>query len=133
MAEAVLRHKAAGLDIEVDSAGTGGWHVGESADHRTIRTLQRRGIAPPSRARQVMSQDFELFDYVVGMDPSHVADLKLWRGSIPAKVSLFLDWVPDLAGHGVPDPYYGDAAEFEEVFELIDLGTDTMLTQFAVD
>ena len=132
MAEAVLRHKVQGLDIEVDSAGTGGWHVGEAADHRTIRTLHKRGIAPPSKARQVMSQDFEQFDYIVGMDPSHVADLKLWRGSKPDKVSLLLDWVPDLAGHSVPDPYYGDGAEFDQVFELIDLGTDAILAKFGL-
>lgn len=126
MAEAVLRTMLVdrGLqdEIEVDSAGTGGWHAGESADPRTISTLVRKGIDCPSIARQLTTSDFEEFDLLVGMDDQNVRDISRWPGSRPEKVRLFTPG-------GIGDPYYGGPDGFERMYDQIEAGCRRILDE----
>lgn len=126
MAEAVLKHelRKAGRDWTVDSAGTGGWHEGESADPRTVKVLARHGVPPPSRARQIRAADGQNFDLILAMDRGHLRDLESFRS--PAEVRLFLAGA-DTPVDEVPDPYYGDITDFEYVFTLVKAGVDNLL------
>lgn len=123
MAESIFRQlvQDAGLRhcVSVDSAGTGGWHVGELPDKRTRAVLERENCPPASRARQISSKDFEEFDYVIAMDQSNVANLREWPGAQPEKVSLMLEWHQDADRIEVPDPYYGELDGFDEVYRLL--------------
>jgi protein-tyrosine phosphatase len=120
-AEGVMRTllESAGLgrQIEVDSAGTHGYHIGELPDPRTQKAALRRGYDLSAlRARKVALEDFTRFDHVLAMDAGH---LHLLRRVCPpehhAKLSLFLH-------KDVPDPYYGDAKDFERVLDLAEEG-----------
>lgn len=123
-AEGVLRHVAAEeaprLALEVDSAGTADYHIGAPPDPRSQRAALRRGIDISGlRARQVDAADFDRFDLILAMDQKNLRELQALRprGS-RAAVKLFLDYLPDSATREVPDPYYRDAAAFEEVLDL---------------
>jgi len=117
LAEAALRREAelAGLDIVIDSAGTGDWHVGQPPDARAQAVARRQGVEIAHyRARQVVAADFERFTHIVALDEQNLADLeKLRPGGANAQLSLLLDHVPDRKGQSVVDPYYGDDAAFE--------------------
>jgi len=107
--------------IRVDSAGTGGWHVGEVADKRARATARQRGIELPSRARQFIEDDFVVFDYVLAMDSANRMDLHALAPDAEArdKVYLFRDFDPaGSKGADVPDPYYGGPRGFDDVFDL---------------
>jgi protein-tyrosine phosphatase len=133
MAESIFRHKVkdAGLNDQflIESAGTGDWHVGDNPDPRTINVLRQNGITEFSRARQVSSSDFSRFDYVIGMDLANVRDLHRWKGAVLERVSLMSHWNPNATLIEVPDPYYGDASEFDHVFDILEESTDALLTK----
>jgi len=117
LAEAAFRAEAerVGLDTEVDSAGTGGWHRGEPPDRRAIAAARRNGVDISNlRARQVQAEDFERFDLIVALDRENLADLEAIRpeGS-RAALSLLLDHVRGREGEAVADPYYGDDSHFD--------------------
>jgi protein-tyrosine phosphatase len=123
-AEAAFEHAAAeaGLagDFVIDSAGTGAWHVGEPADQRMQEAGRRRGIKVTSLARQVSDEDFRTFDHILAMD---MTNLRALRRQAPAehrgKIRLFRDLDPHGPGEDVPDPYYGGAAGFDEVLDIV--------------
>jgi protein-tyrosine phosphatase len=123
-AEGVLRKLAAQeaprLDLEIDSAGTAGYHVGAAPDPRSQRAALRRGIDISGlRARQVSKDDFARYDLILAMDRSNLAELKdIKPGNSQAALKLFLDYAPELNLRDVPDPYYRDASAFDEVLEL---------------
>lgn len=131
MAEAVMQHLLVenGLSDKyfVDSAGTGGWHAGESADHRTLYVLREHGIENPSLARQFTSKDFGKFEWIFAMDNGHLASLKRMQGYDPKKVHLFLSWDENAPAKEVPDPYYGGASDFDYVYSLVDSGCRAIL------
>ena len=109
--------------IEIDSAGTGDWHVGEPPDRRATAAGRRRGIDITGRARQVVASDFESFDYVIAMDRSNQSDLVRLAPSAgyETKVVLFRSFDPDSPpGADVPDPYYGKGDGFETVLDICD-------------
>jgi protein-tyrosine phosphatase len=123
--------------IEVDSAGTGSWHVGQSADRRASAEARRRGIELTSTARQLHVGDFYHFDLLVAMDQRNVSDLYDLAPDASAreKIHLLRSFDPAIArvavgdpGHppmrhddlDVPDPYYGEGDGFREVFDLVD-------------
>ncbi|OGQ20771.1 MAG: protein-tyrosine-phosphatase [Deltaproteobacteria bacterium RBG_16_71_12] len=139
-AEGVLRHlaHAASLDVEVDSAGLGGWHTGEAPDPRTVRHAKARGYDLSTlRARQIAPADFLFFDRIYAMDQGHVRDLaRLAPALHRAKVSLFLDVLARAAdaaaiGHEVPDPYYGGAEGFDTVLDLVEAGCRAIVAELA--
>jgi protein-tyrosine phosphatase len=120
LAEAAFRAEAErrGLDAEVDSAGTGGWHAGEPPDRRAIAVALRNGVdISRLRARKVTAADFERFDHILALDEENFADLEGLqpRGS-RARLSLLLDHVPGRAGEPVADPYYGGDSHFDETW-----------------
>ncbi|MFN8607058.1 MAG: low molecular weight protein-tyrosine-phosphatase [Vulcanimicrobiota bacterium] len=122
-AEGVMLHllKERGLEhkILVDSAGTGGYHLGEPADHRSIQAARRRGVHLPSRARQFEKADLLRFDYVLAMDTSNLSALeRIGDGQQRHKIHLLRDFDPkSRKGSSVPDPYYGGDGGFEEVLD----------------
>ncbi len=131
-AEGVFRHyvNEAGLgeSIEVDSAGTHAYHVGESPDRRAAAAAQKRGISLDGiQARRVADEDYERFDHIIAMDEDNQAIL-LDRAPDEhrAKVSLFLEFA-ELPEREVPDPYYGGAAGFERVLDLVEAASRGLL------
>jgi protein-tyrosine phosphatase len=124
MADAVMRHLVAeaGLadEIQVDSAGTGDWHVGSRPHRETQAELGRRGVpVGEQRARQVTADDFHEFDYIVAMDSDNLADLRaLAHGrDVHAELSLLLAHAPRITERDVPDPYY--VGGFDIVYDLV--------------
>lgn len=124
-AEAVMRGllEREGLErlIDIDSAGTGAWHVGEPPDHRARAAAKGRGLAVDGRARKVVREDFERFDLLIAMDRSNHADLeRLAPGPEAAeRVYLLRDFDSSSpAGSEVPDPYYGGGDGFERVLDI---------------
>jgi protein-tyrosine phosphatase len=136
-AEGVLRAIAArefpGLEVEVDSAGTANYHVGEPPDRRTVGAGRRRGYELAGlRARQIQPADFERFDFVLAMDRSNLAEIESRRPQgAPAQVALFLEFAPDAGTSEVPDPYYGGVEDFERVLDLCESGARGLLTRLA--
>jgi protein-tyrosine phosphatase len=123
-AEGVLRHLAArhapGLKVDIDSAGTAGYHIGAAPDPRSQRAALRRGIdISDLRARQISRSDFNDFDLILAMDRDNLRDLEAKRpADAPATLRLFLHYAPQLGRDEVPDPYYGGSADFELVLDL---------------
>lgn len=129
------RVREAGLAgrIEVDSAGTHGFHAGQAPDHRSTVAAAHRGYdLRDQRARQIEAADLSTFDYVLAMDGDNLAMLQALMStggvSTPrARVGLLLDYVEDVAGQDVPDPYYGARNGFEEVLDLVERGAEQLL------
>ncbi|MEM7260756.1 MAG: low molecular weight protein-tyrosine-phosphatase [Planctomycetota bacterium] len=132
LAEGVFVHRMteAGMAdrFRVDSAGTGNWHAGERADARMRETASRHGVPLHSRARQVVADDFSMFDHIIAMDDSNVSEL-LERGCPQDRLRLLLEVDPDASVREVPDPYYGGADGFEEVFQLVDRACARLLEE----
>jgi protein-tyrosine phosphatase len=116
----LLRQEAPELQVEVDSAGTAGYHIGEPPDLRSRRAAMRRGIDLGGlRARQITPADFARFDLILAMDCGNLRELEaMLPDNSRARVQLFLAYAPDLGRLEVPDPYYGDASGFDEVLDL---------------
>lgn len=134
MAEGLLRHKIRelNLDIETDSAGTAGYHIGSKPDHRMIETAAKYGVdISDLRARQFKSTDLDEFDYIFAMDKENQVNmLRLAKNEIGSeKVKLFLEYVDYLNYDEVPDPYYGSMKDFEFVFNMLDDATDKFIHQ----
>ncbi len=108
--------------IEIDSAGTHAYHVGEPPDPRARETAQRRGIdLSRQRARRALAEDFEQFDYVLAMDEdNHRALSALCPPGLEERLKLFMNYAPHLEILEVPDPYYGGTNGFEAVFDMVD-------------
>lgn len=124
-AEGVMRACLAerGLEdrVEVDSAGTIGYHVGEPADARMRRAAASRGYDLTSAARQVTSEDFERFDLVVAMDRSNLAELReMAPPGADGKVRLLSEFLPQGSPRDVPDPYWGGGSGFDLVLDLLE-------------
>jgi protein-tyrosine phosphatase len=127
-AEGVMRALVAdaGLrgSVELDSAGTGAWHVGNPPDPRATEAAARRGIVLAGAARQVRARDFDEFDLIVAMDASNQHALRELAPDDAARSKIRLLREFDPASEGlrdldVPDPYYEDAGGFEEVLDLV--------------
>lgn len=126
----VVRDAGLAQDIEVDSAGTGDWHVGEPPDSRTRATAQRRGVAMPGAARQFSSADFERFDYVLAMDRHNLKSLRRMAPDDVARAKIHLLRSFDPASPpdaDVPDPYFGGADGFEHVFDVCEAACSALL------
>jgi protein-tyrosine phosphatase len=132
MAEAVFQDRVnrAGLadQFQIDSAGTGGWHAGESAHRGTLAVLAQRSIPYDGRARQINLADFQNFDLIAAMDNDNLRAIRSLKPQGGAEVIRFLD-VARSRGltkyEDVPDPYYDNT--FNRVYELVDVGSDALL------
>ena len=135
VAEYVVRHEfaRAGLELAVASAGTGPWHVGKAADPRTLTSAAAHGYdLSPHRARIVSSEDFHSYDLLLAMDRQNLSDL-LARCPPPraGRVALFLPFAGVEGADEVPDPYYGDTAEFDRVIGLARAGAQGLVRKLA--
>lgn len=115
--------------IEIDSAGTHAYHVGNPPDNRAQQTAQSKGIdLSDLTARQAKSDDFELFDYIIAMDQDNYHSLmSICPSGQEERVHMFMDYAPEMRTREVPDPYYGGASGFEKVFDLVDAASKGLL------
>jgi protein-tyrosine phosphatase len=138
MAEAVFQDMVnrAGLgdQFQIDSAGTGSWHVGERAHNGTLDVLRRNGIHYNGRSRQFTRADLENFDYILTMDRSNQVDIHRLLNLVHPKVTMFLHYAHK-AGTvevtEVPDPYYSGG--FDEVYDLVQRGCAALLDQIRAE
>jgi len=134
LAEQVFRRhvEEEGLDVAVDSSGTGSWHVGDEADRRTQRVLREGGYGTAHTARQFKRHWFERYDLIIALDQGHLHELRDMAPDDEAlrKIRLLREFDPapgdDL---DVPDPYYGRYGDFEEVLELVEAAMPGLLTE----
>ncbi|MDF3300890.1 low molecular weight protein-tyrosine-phosphatase [Streptomyces tropicalis] len=134
MAEWVFRARVeeAGLDglVEVDSAGTDGWHEGDGADPRTVAVLREHGYGADHTARQFQASWFARIDLVIALDAGHLRTLRRLAptGQDAAKVRLLRSYDPAAGGDlDVPDPYYGDADGFGACLEMVEEASPGLL------
>ena len=132
-AEGVLRDRAAALgewlDIQIDSAGTHGYHAGSPPDPRAVSAAARRGIdISGQRARAVELADFQQFDLILAMDEDNLRALEAMRpADSRANLQLFLGFCSNAETQSVPDPYYGGSAGFERVLDIIEDASQNLL------
>jgi protein-tyrosine phosphatase len=139
-AEGIMRSLVdrAGLSdaIEVESAGTGSWHLGERADRRARETAEARGVTLNGRAQQFGESDFDRLDYILVMDVGIKSALARLASSdeARAKVHLLRSFDPASAPDApVPDPYYGGPDGFEEVFDICDAACRGLLDHIVAE
>lgn len=130
LAEGIMQHLSDEQDLgwQVDSAGTGGWHVGEGPDRRSVRTARNHGIDISKQiCRQFRRDDFSNFDHILVMDKYNLSDVLNMAPNeeSAAKVKLLL------GNKEVPDPYYDDSL-FDPLFELLELGCRDFIEEHSV-
>jgi protein-tyrosine phosphatase len=128
----LLEERGLSDEIEVDSAGTGGWHAGSAPDGRSTAVAAARGITLEGAARSVRVEDFYIFDLIVAMDRDNLQNLLAIApdGDAAAKVVLLREYDPASAGDGdldVPDPYSGGPDGFEHVLDLVQTAAEGLL------
>jgi len=134
-AEGVFRHvvEREGLShvIEIDSAGTHAYHIGEPPDPRSTSVAMQRGVdLSTQRARRAIESDLEEFDFVLAMDRDNYANLSnICSPEHEHKLSLFLDYAKDLPESEVPDPYYGGGKGFDRVLDLVEAASEGLLKE----
>lgn len=135
LAEAAFRREAGrlGLDVEVDSAGTGDWHIGYPPDPRAAAVAERNGIdISHLRARLVTPDDFRRFDHIVALDANNLRDLDRMRPADgTARLSLLLDHAEGRRGQAVADPYHGDASHFDAAWADVSAGAEGLARTIA--
>ena len=121
LAEAAFRLAAeeAGLAAETDSAGTAAYHIGNPPDPRSIATASSKGIdIGHLRGRQIEQRDFTRFTHILALDDNNLADIiRIAPPASTAEIMLLMDAAPGHEGQAVADPYYGEAAGFEETWD----------------
>ena len=117
------------LNVDVDSAGTHGYHVGEKADGRMLAAAEARGYELSSRARQVTKKDLEagVFDLVLAMDNTNYEALVALADRPTTHIRIFSDYLDDNWPNDVPDPFYGGEEGFDEVLDMLEEGCPIIL------
>ncbi len=137
LAEAAFRAEAERLDLQadIDSAGTGNWHVGHAPDPRAQAAAFRNGVdISYLRARQVTHGDFGRFDHIVALDAYNLADLlALKPRDCRARISLLLDHAEGRKGEPIADPYHGDDTDFDRAWTDIMLGARGLAEHIAAE
>ena len=130
-AEGVFRaHTAgAGLDLRIDSAGTGAYHIGNPPDPRGLAAASARGYDNTAqRARQVRGSDFREFDLILAMDAANLADLRrLCPDGATCEIRLF-----DPQGRDIPDPYHGGPDDYERALDMVEAAADALVAELVV-
>ena len=134
-AEGIFKQKIKDRDLEknfvVDSAGTGGWHVGNLADPRMRQTALSRGIELTSRSRKIEEGDLYEFDHILVMDKDNLDAVKSLikdhKNPIISKIKLILSYSKNFQLDEVPDPYYGGQNGFDKVIDLLDDAMDGLI------
>lgn len=132
-AQGIFEYKLrqAALTLELDSAGTGDWHIGRPPDPRSQDIARRFGVdLSAQRARQVTPADFQRFDRIYAMDRSNLADLQAMAPArSPARIDLVMRLAPDYGLDEVPDPYYGGDRGFEQVIDMLSVAADRLIEE----
>lgn len=118
----------ANVDLQVDSAGTSSFHIGEPADKRMSAAAAKRGYQLTSRSRMVNRRDFQEFDLIVAMDRNNFRELSLLTDGISPKLRLLSDYLDESWPKDVPDPYYGGDEGFEKVLEMLEAACPKILS-----
>ncbi len=140
-AEAILFNKLEKLKLidqfDVDSAGTGNWHVGKLADSRMREAASNRGISIKSRGRQISSDDFSQFDLILTMDNDNLKQVESLANELntksKAKIKPLLSYSNQTDLIEVPDPYYGGGKGFDHVLDLLEVAIDGLIEDIRVD
>lgn len=137
--QALVEERGLADQVDIDSAGTIGYHAGNPADARMRAAAQRRGIALESRARQVDREDLTAFDLIIAMDRANYDDLLALgpSGGERRRVKMLGEFLPEFVGQAagpngaadVPDPYYGGPDGFEEVLDMIESACPAILDE----
>ncbi|MEO0338011.1 MAG: low molecular weight protein-tyrosine-phosphatase [Bacteroidota bacterium] len=135
LAEGILQAKVLerGLDWEIDSAGTGAYHIGDLPDPRSIRTARQKGIdITDQRARQIQAKDLKDFDLILTMDQSNYRNVLTLNqsGTLHTKVRPIMSFLPNSPEQDVPDPYWDDNG-FEQVYQMLDAATDALIKEYS--
>ena len=135
LAEAALRVEAekAGLAIDVDSAGTGDWHIGHPPDRRAQATARRHGTdIAHYQGRQVEPGDFRRFTHILALDTDNLRNLRaVAPADTTARIGLLMDMVPGRQGHAVKDPYYGGDEGFETTWSDVSAAARALVGQLS--
>ncbi|MGZ3845550.1 MAG: low molecular weight protein-tyrosine-phosphatase [Flavisolibacter sp.] len=136
LAEGILKHKAAeaGLDWQIDSAGTNGYHVGEPPHRLSQKVARLNGIdICDQRARQFVKEDFNRYDKIYAMADDVVDDIRsIARDKFdPSKVDLFMNELHPGKNHSVPDPWYGPEPGYHEVYKMINEVCDAIIRKYS--
>jgi protein-tyrosine phosphatase len=135
-AEGVMRHmlreRRLDDDVDVESAGTGSWHIGHPPDERATAAAGRRGVALESRAQRFAVEHFDDFDLILAMDRQNLADIRSLAPHADAegKVALLREFDPEAVAAGdleVPDPYYGGDQGFEDVLDMVERACEGLI------
>lgn len=132
LAEGLLKAKVDPDKVLVDSAGTGGWHVGDSPDSRSIAVAREHGLdISHQRGRQFSPYDYETFDYIFVMDNSNYRDVIAMANSEEekAKVHLILNEIFPGENVDVPDPYYGGDQGFKKVYDMLNEACESIASR----
>ncbi|MBR0560243.1 low molecular weight protein-tyrosine-phosphatase [Neokomagataea anthophila] len=133
LAEVAMRHEAEkrGLTLDIDSAGTGHWHIGDPPDPRAQRVAHKHALnASKLRARAVHPEDFHRFTHIIALDQSHLFALRKMRPhDATAELSLMLDHYPGREGNDVEDPYYGPDSGFDTVWKEVEFACKMLATR----
>ena len=134
LAEAAFRNEAErlGLAIEVDSAGTAGWHTGKAPDPRARALAKAKGVPIDHlKARQIVSEDYRRFTHIFALDQANLDDIRAQApADATAAIALLLDCVPGREGQAVADPYYGDEAGFEVTWRDVNEAAEALGRRF---
>lgn len=127
--ESLVERAGLSQQIHVDSAGTHAYHVGNPPDPRSQQTALSRGFdLSRQRARKAEREDFLQFDYVLAMDRDNFQHLRaICPPGMEEKLSLFMDFAPELGLEEVPDPYYGGSRGFDKVFDMVEVAAQGLL------
>lgn len=137
MAEAIMKHLIIkeGLEkkIDVDSAGTGDWHVGKQPHEGTRNILDQYNISyKGQKARQLRKEDLAAYDYIIGMDTENIGNIRRLAGFQPSgKIQRLLDYIEDFPIADVPDPYY--TGNFEDVYEMVRKSCENLLKEIKIE
>ncbi len=125
--------EAAGLDVIVDSAGTGAWNLGDPPSAPAVEASARAGLTIGGRARRVNSSDFGRFDVIVAMDRSNLRDLEALAPSLEAraKLRLFRTYDPSSEEEEIPDPFGGTDADYDRAVSQIKAAARGLVTEFS--
>jgi protein-tyrosine phosphatase len=133
LAEAIFKHKIRERKLDhrlaAESCGTANYHIGDNPDPRTIKNALKNGVVIEHQGRQLATADLESYDYIIAMDRSNHANiLRLENAQIHShKIKLMRDFDLIPSGDEVPDPYYGDEAGFQRVFDILNHSIDSFI------
>lgn len=131
LAEAIFKHKIKAKGLEnayyAESCGTANYHIGDSPDHRTIKNALKNGVTIDHVGRQLCTADFENFDEIFVMDRSNFNNALRVAGAHHSKLKMMRSFDPDGRDEEVPDPYYGEEKDFQNVFEILERSIEQYL------